>query len=77
MPFALEKKALLFTQRQIRPVRYERLCRGQNKSDSKNALLVLGKGENIVGKGQNAGSKVFSKGFYFRAVKSRDCVVKS
>ena len=41
--------------------------------------------ENIVRKGENAGENaafspfptVFSKGFFLRVVKSRDCVVKS
>ena len=40
--------------------------------------------ENIVGKGENAGYQhfplfptLFSKGFFFRVVKSQDCVVKS
>ena len=38
--------------------------------------------ENIVGKGENAGKQhfllfpVFSKAFFFRVVKSQDCVVK-
>ena len=33
--------------------------------------------ENTVGKGENAGNTVFSKYFFFRIVKSRDCVVKN
>ena len=46
--------------------------------------FVLGKVENIVEKGENAGYQhfllfptMFSKGFPFKVVKSRDCVVKS
>ena len=39
--------------------------------------------ENTVGKGENAGNQhfllfpVFSKAFFFRVIKSQDCVVKS
>ena len=46
--------------------------------------LVLGRVENILGKGENAGyqhfllfPKMFSKASFLRVVKSRDCVVKS
>ena len=47
--------------------------------------FVLGKVENVVGeKGENAGYQyfllfptMFPKGFHFRVVKSRGCVVKS
>ena len=46
--------------------------------------IVLGRIENIVGKGENAGyqyfspfPKMFSKGFFFKVVESWDCVVKS
>ena len=46
--------------------------------------FVLGKVENIVGKGENAGKPafsplptMFSKGFFLRVVQSRNCVVKS
>ena len=46
--------------------------------------FVLGRVENIVGKGENVGyqhfllfPQYFSKGFFRRVVKSRDCVVKS
>ena len=42
--------------------------------------FVLGRVENIVGKGENAGSPfptMFSKGFFLRVVKSLDCVVKN
>ena len=44
--------------------------------------FVLGRVENIVGKGENAGNQfspfptLFSKGFLYRVVKSQDCVVK-
>ena len=50
-----------------------------------NKKLKFGMGgvENIVGKGENAGYQHFSpfptmssKGFFFKAVKSRDCIVK-
>ena len=44
--------------------------------------ILLVRVENIVGKGENAGYQhfllcfqMFSKGFYFNVVKSRDCVV--
>ena len=44
----------------------------------------MGRVENIVGKGENAGYQhflffptVFSKGFITRIVKSRDCAVES
>ena len=44
--------------------------------------FVLWRVENIVGKGENAGYQhfllfptMFSKGFFLRGVKSRDCVV--
>ena len=36
----------------------------------------LGRVENIVSKGENAGCSMFSKAHSFRLVKSRDCVVK-
>ena len=43
--------------------------------------FALGRVENIVGKGENAGFQhfltIFSKGFYLRVVKSWDCMVKS
>ena len=46
--------------------------------------FALGRVENIVGKGENAGyqhfllfSTMFSKGFFPWVVKSRDCVGKS
>ena len=43
-----------------------------------NLKFVLGWVENIVGKGENAGfPMMFSKDFFVRVVKSRDCVVKS
>ena len=44
------------------------------------AKFVLDKIENIVGKEENAGYSfptMFSKGSFFRVVKSQDCVVKS
>ena len=47
------------------------------------AKFVLDKTENIVGKEENAGyqhfllfPQCFPKGFFFRVVKIRDCVVK-
>ena len=39
--------------------------------------FALGSVENIVGKEENAGCTMFSKGFFRRVVKSRDCVIKS
>ena len=46
--------------------------------------FVIGRVENIVGKGKNAGNQhffpfetMFSKGFFPTVVKSPDCVVKS
>ena len=44
-----------------------------------NLKFVLGKVENIVGKGENYHNvfKRLSKGFFLKVVKSRDCVVKS
>ena len=39
--------------------------------------FVLGRVENIIGKGENAGFSpfpMFSKGLFVRVVKSRDCV---
>ena len=48
-----------------------------------NLKFVLGRVENTVGKGENAGYQhfllfptMFSKGFYLRVLKSQDCVVK-
>ena len=48
------------------------------------AKFVLDRAENIAGKGENAGVSafspfptMFSKAFFFRVVKSWDCVVKS
>ena len=47
--------------------------------------FVLGRVENIVGQGENAGYQlpvfspfptVFSKGFFHRVIKSLDCVVQ-
>ena len=50
----------------------------------KNWTFILGRAENIVKKGENFGSQdflffstVFSKTFFLRVIKSRDCVVKS
>ena len=48
---------------------------------SEKLKFVLQGEENIVGKGENAPAfspftTVFSKGFFLRVVKSRDCVVK-
>ena len=44
--------------------------------------FVFGSIENIAGKGENAGHQhfllfptLFSKGFFFKIIKSRDCVV--
>ena len=49
----------------------------------KNMKFVFGRVENIVGKGENAEyqhfllfPQMFSKAFFSRGVKSRDCVVK-
>ena len=46
--------------------------------------FILGRLENIVGKGENAGYQhffpfptMFSKDFFLRVVKSQDCVIKS
>ena len=51
---------------------------------NKKSKLVLGRVENIVGKGENTGyqyfllfSTMFSKAFSFRLFKSCDCVMKS
>ena len=51
---------------------------------TENLKSVLERVENIVGKGENAGYQhfllfptVFSKAFFLRIVKSRDCVVKN
>ena len=44
-----------------------------------NLKFVLGSVQNIVGKGENACSPfstMFSKGFFYKVVKSRACVVK-
>ena len=50
---------------------------------AKMIISVLNRVKNIVGKGENAGllpfspfPKTFSKGFFLRVVKSRDCDVK-
>ena len=50
----------------------------------KKLKFVLGRVENIEGKGENAGNQhfllfpqCFQKRFFLRVVKSRDCVVKS
>ena len=43
-------------------------------------IFVLGRIENIVGKGENAGyffPIMFSKDFFFRVVKNPDCVLKT
>ena len=44
--------------------------------------FVLGRAENIVGKGENAGyhnfllfPQCFQNAFFFRVIKTRDCVV--
>ena len=39
--------------------------------------FVLGREQNIVGKGENAGPTMLSKAFFSRGVKIPDCVVKS
>ena len=51
---------------------------------TKNLKFVVGSVENIVGKNENVGNQhfppfptMFSKGFYFKVVKSQYCVVKS
>ena len=51
---------------------------------AKMMIALLNRVENTVGKGENAGYQqfspfptVFSKAFFLRVVKSRDCVVKS
>ena len=50
----------------------------------KMTISLFDKVENTVGKGENAGYQhfllvlqCFSKPFFFRAIKSKDCVVKS
>ena len=54
-----------------------------NISVTEKLKFVLGRLENIVGKGENAGSQhfllsqCFQKVFFFKVVKSRDCMVKS
>ena len=56
-----------------------------NKIDfAKVVIFVFDRVENIVAKGENAGNQhffpfptMFSKGFFPKVVKSRDCVVKS
>ena len=59
-------------------------CADDNINVTKKLILVLGRVENIMGKGENTGyqhfllfPQCFSKGFLYRVVKSRDCVVKS
>ena len=56
----------------------------KKKNAFEKSKFVLGWVENIVGKGENAGYQhfllfftMFSKGYLFRVIKSRDCVVKS
>ena len=50
---------------------------------TKMMIFLFGRAEKTVGKGENAGYQhflhfsVFSKAFFFRVVKSRNCVVKS
>ena len=51
---------------------------------AKITIFLFDRAENTGGKGENAGYQhfllfppVFSKAFFFRVVKSRDCVVKS
>ena len=66
----------------LRLVRIESICRQQNKCDE-NLKFVLGRVENIVGKGENAvyqhnfsfSHNVF-KWFLIQVAKSCDCVVK-
>ena len=52
-------------------------------SETEKLKFVLGKLENIAGKGENAGYQhfllfpaMFPKGFFFKIVKSQDCMVK-
>ena len=51
-------------------------------NETEKLKFVLGTGENIVGKGENAGNQhfflypqCFQKGLLYRVLKSRDCVV--
>ena len=51
---------------------------------TQNLKFVMGRVENIVGKGENAGYKhflffltMFSKAFFFRVVKSQECLLNS
>ena len=51
---------------------------------AKMMIFLFDRAENTVGKWENTGyqhflifAKLFSKAFFFRVVKSRDCVVKS
>ena len=49
----------VFSKRQnLRLVQIESICKRQNNSDSK-LKFVLGRAENIVGKGENAGYQYF------------------
>ena len=62
----------------------ERILQDNAINATQKLKFALGRMENIVGKGENAGDQhflllpqCFSKGFSYRVVKSHDCVVKS
>ena len=74
----------LFTKRQnFRPDQIQSICRRQNSSDSKIEIYV-GKSRKYCGKRRKCWlpaispfPTMFSKAFFSKGVKSRDCVVKS
>ena len=80
--YGKNKKMLIKKYKYFPLVQIQSICRWQNKCNLK-AEIFLGWVENIAGKGENAGYQhfppfptMFSKGFFFRVVKSWDCVVK-
>ena len=66
-------------QQNFRWVQIESTCRQQNNRNS-NIEICFQQDGNIVGKGENAVFSPFparfSKGFYLRVVKTRDCLGK-
>ena len=81
---ALQFTCINSTKRQnLRLVQIESICRQQNKCDRKKEIC-FGKGRKYCGKRRKCWSPpfspfptMFSKDFFFKVVKSRDCVVKS
>ena len=73
---------LFSKQQNFRPVQIKRICRRQNKCDSKIEIYCIKGRKHCRKRGKcwlpafSSFPTMFSKGFLYRVIKSRDCMVK-